>query len=215
MKSKPIASMHSQSNELVSNSSVWQVSHGSFKSMVNASIELHKGGLTSDIPNSTLLSKATTSIAKGRETTIRISDEVLGVPRLLLPYYLAFLCDSIATGLAMPLLPFFAMELGASAVQLSAVISANYLAQMVGCLVVGRISDAYGRRPVLLLCLFASSLSYFSIARSNTVLAVALSRIISGSFGGLVPILQSAVGRSSQLHLHDLLLLLLTLCVYP
>lgn len=38
--------------------------------------------------------------------------EFLGVPTKLLPLYLSFMLDSIATGIAMPLLPFYIMELG-------------------------------------------------------------------------------------------------------
>jgi MFS family permease len=105
--------------------------------------------------------------------------------------------DAVATGLAVPLLPFFVMELGASAFQLSLVVSSNYIAQMLGCIAMGRVSDRYGRKVVLSLCLAASSMSYFCISQSHSLMAVALSRIISGSFGGLIPIMQSGVADSS------------------
>lgn len=125
------------------------------------------------------------------------SAEILGVPRRLLPYYAAFLFDSMAVGLVLPLLPFYIMELGASALQLSLVVSANYLAQMVGCIVMGKVSDAYGRRPALLACLLASALSYYSVSHAHTVTLVAAARAISGALGGLVPVLQSAVADAS------------------
>lgn len=125
------------------------------------------------------------------------NDVILGIPRILLPYYLVFMLDSMATGLAMPLLPFYVMELKANALQLSLVISSNYIAQMIGCIFMGKISDLYGRRTVLVSCLSASSLSYYCISRATTVKGVALARIISGSFGGLLPIMQSAVADST------------------
>jgi DHA1 family tetracycline resistance protein-like MFS transporter len=107
--------------------------------------------------------------------------------------------DAVAVGLVLPLLPFYVMQLGANALQLSLVVSANYVAQMLGCLVMGKVSDQYGRRLALLLCLGASALSFFSVASARTVSLVALARIISGSFGGLMPVMQSAVADSTDL----------------
>lgn len=121
-----------------------------------------------------------------------------GIPQNLLPYYISFLFEAIATGLSMPLLPYFVMELGATAFHLSVVVSLTYFAQMIGCLVMGRVSDQYGRRPVMLLYLLASTLSYINMARAKTVTQVILARIISASFGGLTPVMQSVVGKSKQ-----------------
>jgi MFS family permease len=121
------------------------------------------------------------------------SHVLFGVPRSLLPLYCSFILDSIALGIVMPLLPFFAIQLGANAFELSLVVSSNYLAQMIGCIVMGLVSDAYGRRPVLLICLAASSIQYFTASYTNNLVQLSLARIISGMFGGLVPIMQSCV----------------------
>jgi DHA1 family multidrug resistance protein-like MFS transporter len=127
------------------------------------------------------------------------SIELFGVPRVLLPYFISFLLDSMATGLAMPLLPFYVMDLGASALQLSFIISFNYIIQMIGCIIMGRMSDLYGRRVCLLLCLGASSVSYFFVSRATTLTAFVLARMISASFGGMLPIMQSAVADISNI----------------
>ena len=127
----------------------------------------------------------------GKKSTV--VPHILGVPSRLFPLYIAFMCDAIAVGLAMPLLPFYIMELGANALQLSLIISSNYIAQMIGCLAIGQISDRYGRKLVLSMALLASFTSYFSISQSTSLIQVALARIIVGSCGGLVPIIQSSV----------------------
>eukprot|EP00981_Chlorochromonas_danica_P001799 scaffold381_cov168-Ochromonas_danica.AAC.52 len=85
------------------------------------------------------------------------------------------------------------MELGADAFKLSLVVSANYVAQSIGCVVVGRMSDHYGRRLIVQCCLTASALSYFFFSRATTLMEVVLARLIAASLGGLVPIMQSAV----------------------
>ena len=132
------------------------------------------------------------------ETMSMKSEELMGVPRQLFPLYFAFLLDAVAVGLAMPLLPFYVMELGANALQLSMVVSSNYVAQMIGCLIMGQISDKYGRKVVLFMCLIASSLSYFCVSKARTLTGVALARIIAGSCGGLVPVMQSCVADVSS-----------------
>lgn len=142
------------------------------------------------------------AVAKGA-IPLRIMDillseeEVFGVPGKLLPFYMAFMLDAIAVGLVMPLLPFTVMELGANAMQLSLVVSSNYIAQSIGCLIMGRVSDAYGRKVVMSMCLMASSLSYFFLAQAQSLTGFALARIISGSFGGLIPVMQSTVADTS------------------
>lgn len=127
-------------------------------------------------------------------------EEVLGAPRILLPYYTAFMFDAMAVGLVMPLLPFIVMELGADAFQLSVVISIHYLAQSIGCIVMGRVSDYYGRRVVVRLCLMASVLSYVCLSRATTLTNVILARLISASLGGLLPIMQSAVADIAEVN---------------
>jgi len=135
-----------------------------------------------------------TDITRGNQLkSHKNNEEVIGIPRKLLPLYAAFLFDSIAVGMVMPLLPFFLMELGANALELTFVVSSNYLVQMVGCLVMGSLSDRIGRRFVLLSCLMASSLSYFFVSRSKTLSAVTCARIIVGLCGGLVPVMQTCV----------------------
>jgi DHA1 family tetracycline resistance protein-like MFS transporter len=107
---------------------------------------------------------------------------ICGVPSHLFVLYCSYVLDSISIGLVMPLLPFFAMELGASAFQLSLVVSSNYVAQMVGCIAMGQISDTFGRRNVLIICLAASSVQYILVSYSQTLIQLSLARIVSGCF---------------------------------
>lgn len=123
--------------------------------------------------------------------------EILGIPKGLVPFYVAFALDSIAVGLVMPLLPFTVMELGANAFELSLVVSSNYIAQSIGVTIMGRVSDTYGRKVVMTMCLLASTMSYLFLSQAETLIGFAAARIISGSFGGLIPVVQSTVADSS------------------
>jgi len=167
-------------------------SYSSLRIPVNA-VATTNGAIKNEESSSSLQHNKTTESGKVK------SIELLGVPRILLPYFISFLLDSMATGLAMPLLPFYVMDLGASALYLSFIISFNYVIQMIGCIVMGRMSDLYGRRVSLLLCLGASSVSYFFVSRATTLTAFVLARMISASFGGMLPIMQSAVADISNI----------------
>jgi MFS family permease len=119
--------------------------------------------------------------------------EFFGVPHRLGAAYVAFILDATAVGLAAPVFPFFVTELGANAFQLSVLISVNFLSQMLGCVWMGRVSDRYGRKRAFQISLIISFTSYVLMGQSRTLLAVLIARILAGSSGGLVPILQSAV----------------------
>lgn len=168
-------------------------SYSSFRIPENAVVNTD-GAIKNEESSSSLQHNVVTS-ELGKNKSI----ELFGVPRILLPYFISFLLDSMATGLAMPLLPFYVMDLGASALHLSFIISFNYIIQMIGCIIMGRMSDLYGRRVSLLLCLGASSLSYFFVSRATTLTAFVLARMISASFGGMLPIMQSAVADVSSI----------------
>jgi DHA1 family tetracycline resistance protein-like MFS transporter len=64
---------------------------------------------------------------------------------------------------------------------------------MIGCAVMGLVSDMYGRRPVLLVCLTASAIQYMVASYTSDLVQLSLARIISGMFGGLLPVMQSCV----------------------
>ena len=68
------------------------------------------------VPRLSLSNKktVTTDDESSPSTSLSSSSEFLGVPTRLLPLYFSFLLDSIATGIAMPILPFYVMSLGMS-----------------------------------------------------------------------------------------------------
>ena len=59
--------------------------------------------------------------------------------------------DMIGLMLVLPILPFYATDLGASPVMIGWLIGAFSIAQLIAAPVWGRVSDRYGRRPALVL----------------------------------------------------------------
>jgi MFS family permease len=90
--------------------------------------------------------------------------------------------DLIGFGVVVPVLPFWATELGASPTTLGLLVTAYAAAQFVCAPLWGRLSDRIGRRPVMLATIAgtAASLLLLGLARSLPLLFVA--RALAGAF---------------------------------
>lgn len=88
--------------------------------------------------------------------------------------------DMIGFGMVIPLLPFHPATVGAGAFALGMLIGSFSLMQFIFSPLLGRLSDKVGRKPVLLLSIFSSALSFILFALANSFLALLLSRITAG-----------------------------------
>ena len=87
-----------------------------------------------------------------------------------------------ATGYAMirPLISFYALSFNVGAFALGLLMNMFALMQFIFSPILGRLSDKYGRRPLLLISISISSFSFFLFTISNSFLMLLLSRSISG-----------------------------------
>jgi len=119
---------------------------------------------------------------------------------LLVVYATVFL-DLLGFGIILPALPFFARQLivggGEDSPSLGLGIGllfmAYSLAQMLGAAILGRLSDRVGRRPVLLLSLSGSAISFFLSGLAQTLLFLCLARALAGLFGGSISTAQAYI----------------------
>lgn len=81
---------------------------------------------------------------------------------------LTILIDFTGFGLILPLLPFWAQRLGANAVGIGLLLTVYALAQFIFTPLLGRLSDRYGRKPVIFTSLLieGASLAFSAIAWS-------------------------------------------------
>lgn len=88
--------------------------------------------------------------------------------------------DLVGFGIILPVLPYFAEELGASPAVVALLATAFSLAQLAMAPVLGRLSDRFGRRPVLLISVAGSAASAALLGYAGSVVLVFASRIIAG-----------------------------------
>ena len=99
--------------------------------------------------------------------------------------------DLLGFGIIIPLMPFYAETFGANALTIGLLNTSFSLMQFLFAPFWGRLSDRIGRRPVILIGLFGSAVSYllFGLATSLTLLFAA--RIAAGIAGANIPTAQA------------------------
>ncbi len=107
-------------------------------------------------------------------------------------YFTVFL-DLLGFGIILPWLPYYAATLGASGIGLGLLFTAYSLAQLIGAAVLGRLSDRYGRRPVMLMSLVGSMSGLVFCGLATSLLSLCLARAVAGLFGGSISIAQAYV----------------------
>ncbi|WP_079529576.1 MFS transporter [Halobacillus hunanensis] len=86
----------------------------------------------------------------------------------------------VGFGIIIPVLPFYAEELGASPTQLGLLMAVYSLMQLLFAPMWGRISDRIGRKPVIMMGILGLSLSFFLMAVSSQLWMLFAARIIGG-----------------------------------
>ena len=106
--------------------------------------------------------------------------------------------DMIGAVMILPLIPFYAESLGASGFVIGVLISAFSIAQLVSAPLWGRLSDRHGRRPVIIMALGISAVSYVVFAFAQSLWLLFLSRAVQGLGGGTVGVIQAYVADASE-----------------
>src|ERR1700738_4823370 len=104
--------------------------------------------------------------------------------------------DMVGVLMIIPLMPFYAREMGGGALVVVILMGAFTAAQLLSAPFWGRFSDRYGRRPALLVGLTASCLAYIVFAYAGSIWLLLLSRIVQGAGGGTVGVIQAYVADS-------------------
>ncbi len=104
--------------------------------------------------------------------------------------------DMLGFLIVLPLLPFYAERLGADPFRVGALVSSFALAQLAMAPLWGRLSDRYGRRPIILAGLLISAAAYLLFESAQAVWLLFLSRLVQGAGGGTVGVVQAYVSDS-------------------
>ena len=106
--------------------------------------------------------------------------------------------DMVGVLMIIPLLPFYAREMGGGSLEVAVLMGSFTAAQLLSAPMWGRFSDRYGRRPALLVGLTASACAYIVFAYATSIWLLLLSRVVQGAGGGTVGVIQAYVADSVE-----------------
>jgi len=111
----------------------------------------------------------------------------------LIIVFVTVFIDLLGFGIIIPLLPFYAETFGASAFTVGLLATSFSLMQFIFAPIWGRLSDRVGRRPIILLGLLGSCLSYLGFGMASTLASLFAARIFAGIAGANIPTAQAVV----------------------
>ena len=113
----------------------------------------------------------------------------------LLVIFITVFIDLVGFGIVIPVLPFYAegTKFGATPREVGLLFASYSVMQLVFAPVLGRLSDKYGRRPVLLVSLLGTSLGFLILGFATTLWMLFLGRIIDGISGGNISTAQAYI----------------------
>ncbi|MEO7672896.1 MAG: MFS transporter [Pyrinomonadaceae bacterium] len=103
--------------------------------------------------------------------------------------------DLIGFGMVIPILPYYAntKPFNATPFEIGILVGVYSLMQFFFSPVLGRLSDKYGRRPILFISILGSAVGYFAIGFAETLFLVFVGRIIGGITGANISTAQAYI----------------------
>lgn len=117
-------------------------------------------------------------------------------PSLFLLLFSIFV-DLLGYGVMLPLLPFYVQAQDGGAAIAGGLMSVYSAVQLVSGPVLGALSDRYGRKPILLICLFGTSLSYLLLGLANSLFVIFLAVFLDGLTGSNLTLAHAYIADST------------------
>jgi DHA1 family tetracycline resistance protein-like MFS transporter len=111
----------------------------------------------------------------------------------LLTIFLIAFVGMLGYGIIIPITPFYAKSFGASDTTIGLLIGSYALMQFIFAPILGRLSDRYGRRPLLLLSLAGTIVSMVLFGVANSLVLLFVGRMLDGITGGNISIAQAYI----------------------
>ncbi len=111
----------------------------------------------------------------------------------LLPIFLIVTVDILGYTIILPLLPFYAERMGATPAVVGTLVATYAVCQLFAGPVLGRLSDQFGRRPLLLVSQVGTLIGFLMLAFATSLPVVFASRAVDGITAGNLALAQAYI----------------------
>jgi DHA1 family tetracycline resistance protein-like MFS transporter len=113
--------------------------------------------------------------------------------RMLAPLWIAIFIDVLGFTILFPMVGYFSEVFHTSQTMIGFVFSVNAMFGFVFGPILSKLSDWFGRKPLLLISQFGTLLAFILTAFSNNLAMLFVARMIDGMFGGNFPIAKAII----------------------
>jgi len=116
----------------------------------------------------------------------------------LLPIFLVVLIDLLGLTIIIPLLPLYAASFNANAATIGWLGASYPIMQFIGAPVLGRLSDRFGRKPILLISQCGTLIGFLLLGFAGSLPILFLARIVDGLSGANISTAQAVITDSTN-----------------
>ena len=116
----------------------------------------------------------------------------------ILPIIVIVFVDLLGLSIIIPLLPLYAARFSATPFTIGLLQATYPMMQFLGAPILGRLSDKYGRRPILVISQLGTLAGFILLGFANTLFLLFVSRIIDGLSGANISTAQAAISDSTN-----------------
>ena len=113
--------------------------------------------------------------------------------KLLASIFLIVFIDLLGFSLILPILPFYAIRFQATDFMIGLLTASYAVAQFIAAPFLGRLSDRFGRRPILLISITGNIVGFIILALAPNLLWLFIARILAGFTGGNISVAQAYI----------------------
>jgi MFS family permease len=116
----------------------------------------------------------------------------------LLIIALIALVNMLGYGIIIPILYAYSKKFGLTDFQNGLLFASFSVCQFISTPIIGRMSDKYGRRPLLIISIIGTALSFFIMAFAHSVLFLFIARALDGLTAGNIPVAFAVISDSTE-----------------
>ena len=116
----------------------------------------------------------------------------------IMPIFVIVLIDLLGLTIIIPLMPLYATTFGASPLVIGLLGAIYPLMQFIGAPILGRLSDRYGRRPVLLISQIGTFVGFILLGLAQSLPMLFLARALDGLSGANISTAQAVITDSTN-----------------